>query len=299
MGEFRGLIDLITMKALYYKTEDQGSTITEAEIPDDFRGDAEVWRETMLDALSDFDETFAEEYMAHLEGAELTEADIDAALRRATLTGRAQPVLCGSSFKYVGVQRLLDAVAAYLPSPLDKPPIVGIHPKKGTEVTRKPTPTSRSAASSSRSRMTPTATSRSSGFTRGELKAGAPASSTPARTRRRTAPGSTTSAPTTARRSRRHRRRHRRRRRPEGLRHRRHALRRRAADPAREDRVPRDGHQHVDRAASARPTRGSSPTRSPRWPGKTRPSPTRSTRRPARRSSRGWANCTWRSSRTG
>ena len=89
----------------------------------------------MLDALSGFDEPFAEQYMGHLEGAELTEAMIVAGLRRATLTGRAQPVLCGSSFKYVGVQRLLDAVTAYLPSPLDKPPVVGHHPKKGTELT--------------------------------------------------------------------------------------------------------------------------------------------------------------------
>jgi elongation factor G len=94
----------------------------------------------MLNALSEFDETFAEQYMAHLDGAELTEAMIHDALRRSTLTGRAQPVLCGSSFKYVGVQRLLDAVSAYLPSPLDKPPVVGHHPKKGTEVVRKPSP---------------------------------------------------------------------------------------------------------------------------------------------------------------
>ncbi len=65
---------------------------------------------------------------------------IQGGLRRATLTGQAQPVLCGSSFKYVGVQRLLDAVALYLPSPLDKPPIVGHHPKKGTEVVRRPDP---------------------------------------------------------------------------------------------------------------------------------------------------------------
>ena len=140
MGEFQGLIDLITMKALYYKTEDLGSTITEAEIPEDLQPEAELWRERMLNTLSDFDEPFAEDYMAHLEGAELTEDEILAALRRATLTGRAQPVLCGSSFKYVGVQRLLDAVAAYLPSPLDKPPVVGHHPKKGTEVTRRPDP---------------------------------------------------------------------------------------------------------------------------------------------------------------
>ena len=140
MGEFQGLIDLIAMKALHFKTEDLGSTFTVDEIPDDLRLDAEAWRETMLNALSAFDETFAMEYMAHLDGAELTADMIHAALRRATLTGRAQPVLCGSSFKYVGVQRLLDAVAAYLPSPLDRPPIVGHHPKKGTELVRKPSP---------------------------------------------------------------------------------------------------------------------------------------------------------------
>ena len=140
MGEFTGLIDLIAMKAQYYKSEDLGSTITDAEIPEDLMIDAQLWRERMLDALSGFDEQFGNEYLAHLEGAELTEGMIQAGLRRATLTGMAQPVLCGSSFKYVGVQRLLDAVELYLPSPLDKPPIVGHHPKKGTEIVRHPDP---------------------------------------------------------------------------------------------------------------------------------------------------------------
>jgi elongation factor G len=140
MGEFQGLIDLIAMRALFYKTEDLGSTITEAEIPESARAEAELWREKMLDALSDMDEVFTEAYMAHLEGAELSADEIVAALRRATLTGQAHPVLCGSSLKYVGVQRLLDAVAAYLPSPLDKPPVIGHHPKKATEIARKPDP---------------------------------------------------------------------------------------------------------------------------------------------------------------
>ncbi len=141
MGAFQGLIDLIGMKALFFKTEDLGSTFSVVDIPDDLMLDAEAWRETMLNSLSEFDETFAEQYMAHLDGAELTETMIHEALRRATLTGRAQPVLCGSSFKYVGVQRLLNAVSAYLPSPLDVPPIVGHHPKKGNEIERKPSPT--------------------------------------------------------------------------------------------------------------------------------------------------------------
>jgi elongation factor G len=140
MGEFQGLIDLIAMKALYYKTEDLGSTIDERAIPDDLLPEAELWRERMLDQLSQFDDRFAEQYMASLEGEDLTEPMIHEALRRATLTGKAQPVLCGSSFKYVGVQRLLDAVAAYLPSPLDRPPVVGHHPKSGDEISRKVDP---------------------------------------------------------------------------------------------------------------------------------------------------------------
>jgi elongation factor G len=140
MGEFKGLIDLVSMRALFFKTEDLGSTITEAEIPGELRPDAELWREKMLNALADFDEGFTDAFMAYLEGGELSEQDIRQALRRATLTGRAQPVLCGSSFKYVGVQRLLDAVVAYLPSPLDRPPVVGHDPRRGTEIARKPSP---------------------------------------------------------------------------------------------------------------------------------------------------------------
>ncbi len=140
MGEFKGLIDLVGMKALYYKFEDYGSAVTETEIPADLMPDAELWREKMLNSLADFDEGFGEAYMSFLEGGELAEADISAGLRRATLTGRAQPVFCGSSFKFVGVQRLLDGVAAYLPSPLDRPPVVGTHPKRNTEVIRKPDP---------------------------------------------------------------------------------------------------------------------------------------------------------------
>jgi elongation factor G len=140
MGEFKGLIDLITMKALFYKTEDLGSRITETEIPEEVRAEAELWREKMLNALADKDEEFTAAFMAHLEGAELPESAIVSAIRRATLTGQVHPVLCGSSLKYVGVQRMLDAVAAYLPSPLDRPPVVGHHPKKGTEIVRKPDP---------------------------------------------------------------------------------------------------------------------------------------------------------------
>ena len=248
MGEFKGLIDLITMKALFYKTEDLGSTITEIEIPEDLRPEAELWREKMLNALSDIDEVFTEAYMAHLEGADLTEAQIVAALRRATLTGLVHPVLCGSSLRYVGVQRLLDAVGAYLPSPLDKPPVVGHHPKKGTEITRKPNPDEPFCG------LVFKITNDAHGdlsFVRvysGRLKSGS----------RVYNPGKDKKevcsrlyhirADDREQISGGDRRRHRRHRRPERLGHGRHALRRSTPDPARADRVSRDGHQHVDRA---------------------------------------------------
>ena len=174
---------------------------------------------------------------------------IVAALRRATLTGQAQPVLCGSSFKYVGVQRLLDAVAAYLPSPLDRPPVVGHHPKKGTEIDPQArAPTSRSAAWSSRSPTTPTATCRSSAIYSGTLKAGSRVYNPGKDKKENCSRLYHIRADDREKVERGRRRRHRRRRRPEGLGHRRHALRRRAPDPAGADRVPRDGHQHVDRA---------------------------------------------------
>jgi len=140
MGAFTGLIDLIERKALHYKTEDLGSTITEMPIPEESEAAVDRWRERLFDQLSAFDEPFAERYMAHLEGEPLAPEAIRAAIRRATLTGRAQPVLCGSSFKYVGVQRLLDAVVDYLPSPLEVPPVLGHHPKTGEEMERPPDP---------------------------------------------------------------------------------------------------------------------------------------------------------------
>ena len=141
MGEFQGLIDLITMKALFYKTEDLGSTITETEIPEAIRPEADLWREKMLNSPGRQGRSLHRGLHGPPGGSRAAApSQIVAALRRATLTGQVHPILCGSSLRYVGVQRLLDAVAAYLPSPLDRPPVVGHHPKKGTEITRKPSP---------------------------------------------------------------------------------------------------------------------------------------------------------------
>ena len=141
MGEFKGLIDLISMKALYYKTEDLGSTVTEAEIPDDLRPDADLWRERMLNALADFDEPFTD--VVHgppRRGRPLAEADIVAALRRATLTGGPSRSSAGRASSTSGSSACSTPSPPTSPARLDRPPVVGHHPKKGTEVVREPDP---------------------------------------------------------------------------------------------------------------------------------------------------------------
>ena len=173
MGEFQGLIDLIAMKALYYKTEDLGSTITEAEIPDDLRPEAELWRETMLDALSDFDEPFAEQYMAHLEGGELTEEMIHAG---APPGHPDRPGAAGAVRVELQVRRRPAAArrGGRLPARARSTGrrSSATTPRRGPRSPASPTPTGPSAAWSSRSPTTPTATCRSSAIYSGTLKAG-------------------------------------------------------------------------------------------------------------------------------
>ena len=128
-SEFRGIVDLIGMKALIYK-DDLGAEWEETEIPEEFRGRAEEYRERLMDAVADQDE---ELLMLYLEGAEIDPDQIRAAIRKATLDIRMTPIFCGSAFKNKGVQPLLDGVVDYLPSPLDRPPVVGMTPD-GEEV---------------------------------------------------------------------------------------------------------------------------------------------------------------------
>ena len=128
-SEFRGIVDLVGMKALIYK-DDLGAEWEETEIPEEFRGRAEEYRERLMDAVADQDE---ELMMLYLEGAEIDPDQIRAAIRKATLDIRMTPVFCGSAFKNKGVQPLLDGVVDYLPSPLDRPPVVGMTPD-GEEV---------------------------------------------------------------------------------------------------------------------------------------------------------------------
>ena len=119
---FKGIVDLVRMKAeVYY--DDLGNDIREEEIPEDMRDLADEYREKLLEAISDFDD---EIMMMFLEGEEVPEKKIVDALRKATVANAITPVLCGSAYKNKGVQPLLDAVIAYLPSPLDVPAIEGV-----------------------------------------------------------------------------------------------------------------------------------------------------------------------------
>ena len=128
---FKGIVDLVKMKAeVYY--DDLGNDIREEDIPEDLRDLADEYREKLLEAISDYDD---EIMMMFLEGEEIPEDKIVAALRKATIANSMTPVLCGSAYKNKGVQPLLDAIVAYMPSPLDVPAIEGVD-TEGNEITR-------------------------------------------------------------------------------------------------------------------------------------------------------------------
>ena len=130
--DFSGIIDLIKMKAEIY-TNDLGTDIQETDIPEDLKDLAEEWREKLVEAVAETDEELMERY---LEGDEISEAELKAAIRKATCAVEFYPVLCGSAFKNKGVQLMLDAVVDYLPSPLDVPAIKGVDPNTDQEVER-------------------------------------------------------------------------------------------------------------------------------------------------------------------
>jgi elongation factor G len=137
---FKGIVDLIEMKALYFEASDQGKTIRAEPIPDDMADEVAKWRERLFDALTKHDDQ-DRLTSAYLEGREIAPDAIRAALRDQTLARVIQPVLCGSGREHIGIQPLLDAVTWYLPSPLDRPPVTGINPKKKDKVeSRKPDP---------------------------------------------------------------------------------------------------------------------------------------------------------------
>ncbi|MFC2604787.1 MAG: elongation factor G [Bacteroidota bacterium] len=123
---FKGVIDLVTMKALYWRDETIGANYQIEDIPADYQAEAAEWRDKMLETLASFDDHLMEKYFDHPET--ITEDEIRAAIRKATIAMEINPIICGSSFKNKGVQPLLDAVCAYLPSPLDTEFIEGTDP---------------------------------------------------------------------------------------------------------------------------------------------------------------------------
>lgn len=129
---FVGMVDLVNMNAEVYH-DDLGEKIEITDIPDDMKDLAAEYRDKLIEAISEHDE---ELMMKYLEGEELTTDEINRGIRTATCKGAISPVLCGSSYRNKGVQPLLDAVVAYLPSPLDIPPVVGIDKDTGEEVER-------------------------------------------------------------------------------------------------------------------------------------------------------------------
>ncbi|MBX5476391.1 MAG: elongation factor G [Clostridia bacterium] len=129
---FRGVVDLITGKAIIY-VDDLGTRSEETDVPEDLRDKVAEYREKLIEAVAETDDALMERY---LEGEELSEDEIRAALRRATISMKIVPVLCGSSYRNKGVQPLLDAVVYYLPSPLDIPAVKGTDPNTGEEIQR-------------------------------------------------------------------------------------------------------------------------------------------------------------------
>ncbi|MCF0174258.1 MAG: elongation factor G [Bacteroidales bacterium] len=134
--KFEGIIDLLEMKAIYYRNDDELVNYDIREIPAELLDEAQSWREKLIETAAESDEALMEKFFEDPES--LTTEEIIAALRKATIAMKIVPACCGSSFKNKGVQFLLDAVMRYLPSPLDKGNTVGTNPRSGEEEVRKP-----------------------------------------------------------------------------------------------------------------------------------------------------------------
>ncbi len=132
---FRGVIDLVQMKTVEWFDDELGSKFQAEDIPAELREKADAAREKMIEALADVDESLMEKF---LDGSEISEKEVRAALRKGTVSLQIVPIICGSAFKNKGVQALLDSVVEYLPSPLDVPPVTGIDPNTEKEIVRRP-----------------------------------------------------------------------------------------------------------------------------------------------------------------
>ena len=133
---FKGVVDLVKMKAILWHDETMGAEYEVDDIPADLQAEAEEWRDKMLETIAEYDDVLMEKYFS--DPSTITEEEIRAAIRKATVGMHIFPVICGSSFKNKGVQTMLDAVCAYLPSPLDTEVINGTDPRTDEPLTRKP-----------------------------------------------------------------------------------------------------------------------------------------------------------------
>lgn len=134
---FRGVVDLVNFRGIEWNEEDKGMTFREVPIPEDMLEEATEWREKLLEAVAEFDDTLMEKYFE--DPTSISEDEILAALRAATISMKIVPMVCGSSFKNKGVQTMLDYVMAILPSPQDRESIIGTDPRTGLEISRQPT----------------------------------------------------------------------------------------------------------------------------------------------------------------
>ncbi len=136
--DFKGVVDLITMKGVIWDSATEGMTFNEIAIPDDLLEEAQQWRQNLVEAVAEYDDKLLEKFFD--DPNTITEDEVHEAIRKATLDLSIVPMMCGSSFKNKGVQTALDAVCRYLPSPIDLPDTIGTDPDTGEEVTRKADP---------------------------------------------------------------------------------------------------------------------------------------------------------------
>ena len=141
---FKGVVDLIKMKAILWHDETMGADYDVEEIPADLMDEAQEWRDKMLEQVAELDETVMEKYFE--DPSTITEEDLMKAIRKGTIEMKVVPMLCGSSFKNKGVQTLLDYVCAFLPSPVDTENVVGVNPDTGEEEDRKPSEDDKTSA---------------------------------------------------------------------------------------------------------------------------------------------------------
>jgi len=133
---FEGIVDLIEMKAYYFDQSDMGAVVEQRDIPEDMQEMAEIWRHDIIERIAELDDELTELYLE--DESAITEAQLKAALRRATIEMRAFPTYCGSALKNIGVQRVLNGVIEYLPNPTEVPDVIGTNPRDETEKLSRP-----------------------------------------------------------------------------------------------------------------------------------------------------------------